>query len=104
MATTTKELKKAKRELNKIGNQINATANRVNKGLVSEFNDGTKWIEFNYFTFDGSNIIYNLDEYENYLLDTSVELSSVTVLSLRDFHMKRREIGLLKEYCVQPKK
>jgi hypothetical protein len=100
----TKELRKAKRELKQIGDKINATANRVNKGLVTEFNDGSKWVEFNSFSFDGSHTIYNLDKYEEYLLDTTIDITSVPTLSLRDFHNMRREIGITKEYCVEPKK
>lgn len=100
-----KKLRKAKRELNKIVNQINATANRINKGFVTEFNDGSKWVEFNsFFSLDGSHIIYNLDKYEDYLLDTTIDITSVPTLSLRDFHTMRREIGITKEYCVEPKK
>ena len=99
-----KELRKAKRELNKISNQLNATVNRVNKGLVSEFNDGTKWIEFNSFSCDGSHAIYDLDKYEEYLLDTTIELSSVPTLTPKEFYHKRWNVGLRKEYCVEPKK
>lgn len=99
-----KELRKAKRELNKIVTQMNATANRINKGFVTEFNDGSKWVEFNSFSFDGSHTIYNLDKYEDYLLDTTIDITSVPTLSLRDFHIMRREIGITKEYCVEPKK
>jgi hypothetical protein len=99
-----KELRKVKREMNKINDQLNATASRVNKGFVTEFNDGSKWVEFNSFSFDGSHIIYNLDKYEEYLLDTTIDITSVPTLSLRDFHNMRREIGITKEYCVEPKK
>jgi len=90
--------------MNKIFNQINATANRINKGIVTEFNDGSKWVRFNSFSFDGSDTIYNLDKYEEYLLDTTIDITSVPTLSLRDFHIMRREIGITKEYCVEPKK
>ena len=99
-----KELRKVKREMNKINDQLNATVNRVNKGFVTEFNDGSKWVEFNSFSFDGSHTIYNLDKYEEHLLDTTIDITSVPTLSLRDFHNMRREIGITKEYCVEPKK
>jgi hypothetical protein len=98
-----KELRKVKREINKINDQLNTTVNRVNKGFVTEFNDGSKWVEFNSFSFDGSHTIYNLDKYEEYLLDTTIDITSVPTLSLRDFHNMRREIGITKEYCVEPK-
>ncbi len=100
----TKELRKVKRELKQIGDKINATANRVNKGLVTEFGDGSKWIEFNHFLFDGSQVIYKLDEYEEYLLDTDKDIKNVTTLSYKEFHDLRRSVGITKEYCVEPKK
>jgi hypothetical protein len=98
------ELRKQKRELNKITNQMNATANRINKGFVTEFNNGSKWVEFNSFSCDGTHTIYDLDKYEEYLLDTTIDIMSVPTLSIRDFHIMRREVGIYKEYCVEPKK
>lgn len=100
----TKELKKQKRVLNKIFNQINATVNRVNKGLVFEFNDGTKWIEFNSFSCNDSHIIYDLEKYEQYLLDTTIDLSSVPTLTPQEFYHKKWNVGISNEYCVESKK
>jgi hypothetical protein len=99
----TKELKKVNKDLNKIFKQMNSTANRVNKGIVMEFKDGTKWIEFNHFSCDDSRIIYNLEKYEEYLLDTTIDITSVPTLSPNEFYHKRWNVGLSKEYCVEPK-
>jgi hypothetical protein len=99
----TKELKKVNKDLKKIFKQINSTANRVNKGLVIEFKDGSKWIEFNHFNYDDSRIIYNLEKYEEYLLDTTIDITSVPTLSPNEFYHKRWNVGISKEYCVEPK-
>ena len=94
----TKELRKLKR----INNQLNATANRVNKGLVLEFNNGSKWIEFNGLSCDGR-VIYDLEKYTEYLLDTTIELSSVPTFTLLELRDMIRNIGVSREYCVESK-
>lgn len=86
-----------------ISKEINKRVNRVNKGWITEFKDGSKWIMFNSFSFDNTTI-YNLGKYEEYLLDTTIDIMSVPTLSLRDFHLMRIEVGVTKEYCVAPKK
>jgi len=99
----TKELKKQKKVLDKIFNEINSSMNRINKGYVIELKDGSKWIDFNSFSCDGSNIIYDLDKYEKYLLDSTIDITSVPTLSVWDLHLKIREVGITKDYCVTPK-
>ena len=94
---------KVKQKVRKVVKDINNTANRVNKGIVTEFNNGTKWIEFNSFKFDGSHVIYNLEEYEEYLLDTDKDINSITTMSYEGYHLLRRSVGISKEYCVEPK-
>lgn len=86
-----------------ISKEINSAVNRVNKGWITEFTDGSRWIEFNSFGFDPT-IVYNLEKYEEYLLDITIDIMSVPTLSLRDYHLMRREVGVTNEYCVSPKK
>ena len=96
-------MKKSVLESNQITLEINSSVNRVNKGYVTELKDGSKWIEFNSFSLDCSHKIYNLDEYEDYLLNIYKNISEVTSLTLPEFHKMIAKIGIIKSYCVQKK-